>query len=312
MKMEWKVTTNFLASNIRWVHFNAKFEGVWFTVTAHYWFRFCSSGWVFMLWSSGLWQPERKEGGSLQGQDRHFLFMQYSLYLGPQKKGPTSHFPLLFVRAPRTAFLAISCPSYNITIQVTNKGCFLLHLLLNIPIGLYWTLSHGSKSLSSVLSAYVTWPNPHCTQFNPEDGNSMSVYTYNNCMVSWSRGLHILTTLYFLITWVFVDTWACRHNITCSTTWNIAEVRYILNHDYWMQGSSLVREGKVVPVLNLAQHHEDVWGSGSTAPCVQNVSNQLHILAAILLGRSPQRRSGCDGKGKNQCSCQEWTPFIQS
>ncbi|PNF32172.1 hypothetical protein B7P43_G00712 [Cryptotermes secundus] len=52
-----------------------------------------------------------------------------------------------------------------------------------------------------------------------------------------------------------------------------------------MQGSSLVQEGKVVPVLNLVPQHDDMWGSGDTTPCVHNVSDQLHILAAILLGR---------------------------
>jgi hypothetical protein len=126
MKTEWKIATNVLASNIHKVRFNAKFEGVRLTITAHYWFRFCSGGWVFMSWSSELWQPEQKEGGgSVQGQDRHFFLMQYSLYLGPQEKGPTFHFPLMFVRAPKTAFLSIPCPSYNITIQVPSKGCFL-------------------------------------------------------------------------------------------------------------------------------------------------------------------------------------------
>jgi hypothetical protein len=61
-----------------------------------------------------------------------------------------------------------------------------------------------------------------------------------------------------------------------------------LNHDYWIQGSLLVQEGKVAPVLDQVQHHEDMLGSGSTALHVHNVSDQLQVLAAILLGRSPQ------------------------
>jgi hypothetical protein len=52
-------------------------------------------------------------------------------------------------------------------------------------------------------------------------------------------------------------------------------------------------EGKVVPVLNEAPCHEDIVGSGDTAPCIPDlgtkmeVSCQLCALAALPQGKRP-------------------------
>lgn len=156
--------------------------------------------------------------------------------LGPSKKGPTSYFPLLFVRAPKTGFLSILRPSYNITIQVPNKGCFLLHLLLNIPVGLDWTLSPFSVSWIQVTIFSVACLF-NLTTFSLHSILKKESTCWYNCIVSWFRGLQILTTLHFVITCIFVDTWTCRHNITCSTSRNIAEVCYELNHARKLTGA---------------------------------------------------------------------------
>jgi hypothetical protein len=41
-------------------------------------------------------------------------------------------------------------------------------------------------------------------------------------------------------------------------------------------------KGKIVPMLNKAPHHADIWGSGSIAPHILKLgSGQLHFLGSI-------------------------------
>jgi hypothetical protein len=190
MKTEWNIATDVLASDFHQVHFNVKFEWDWLTnitlidlVSALVDGCLCCD---HPSCNSLNKRRKRFSKGKTATFSSHYTHILHICLWGPQR--------LLFSESRALPMTWLFMSSIRV---------FLLHS----PFLLTWTglcllfLSHGLKSLSSVLPACVAWPHPHWTQLNPEDGNSMYSYT----VIAWCHAPedYILTKLYFVITRIF-------------------------------------------------------------------------------------------------------------
>jgi hypothetical protein len=134
-------------------------------------------------------------------------------------KGKRVTFSLhIYLGAPKTAFLAIPCPSYDMIIHVFNKGCFFNAFVIH---HFCW------RGMDSV-STFCLMDRSHCLlcclPMQPDHIltalNSIlkmeAACQYSHAVTAWCHDPedYILTTLYFVIMRIFVGTWACRHNIT--------------------------------------------------------------------------------------------------